>query len=103
MMVDTGAAVTIVTTAWAEAHGLKVKEGHNFAVRSASGEGMKIQGTTSFTVQITPMLELDLANITVQEGSFYQGLLGMDVLAGKAGVMGPAILKMSGPGTWGEI
>ena len=37
MMVDTGAAITLVTKAWAEAHGLKIKEGKKVTVRGALG------------------------------------------------------------------
>ncbi len=50
MMVDTGAAITLATTAWVEVHGLSIKEGKKIAVRGAAGHGVQVLGTTSFTV-----------------------------------------------------
>ena len=41
---------------------------------------VKIVGTTSMTLLLAPTLELDVANITVCSGNFYQGLLGCDLL-----------------------
>ena len=37
MMVDTGAAVTIVTEKWAAAHGLRVTPGKKINIRGAGG------------------------------------------------------------------
>ncbi len=37
MMVDTGAAITLATSAWVAAHGLKIKEGNSAVVRGATG------------------------------------------------------------------
>ena len=42
MMVDTGAAVTMVTRAWAEATGLKVTQGKKINVLGAGGDGVRV-------------------------------------------------------------
>ena len=43
---------------------------------------VKIVGTTSMTLLLAPTLELDVANVAVCLGDFYQGLLGCDLLCG---------------------
>lgn len=73
----------MVTTAWAEAHGLKVTPGKKITIRGAGGASVPTAGVTTFVLQLTPTLEMDLGNVLVAEGSFYQCLLGGDVLAGK--------------------
>jgi hypothetical protein len=60
-------------------------------------------GVTTFTLQLTPTLEMDLGNVVVSEGSFYQCLIGGDVLVGKQGVLGPATISMPGAGRRGSI
>jgi len=50
MMVDTGAAVTLVTKAWADAHGLKVSPSSGVSVRGASGQALEIVGKTAMTI-----------------------------------------------------
>ena len=50
MMVDTGAAITMVTKGWAEAHGLTIKAGKKLNVRGAAGQEIGVLGVTSFTV-----------------------------------------------------
>ena len=49
MMVDTGAAVTMVTRLWAEAHGLKVTQGKKINVQGAGGDAIPTIGVTTFT------------------------------------------------------
>ena len=46
---------------------------------------------------------MDLANVLVSEGSFYQCLIGGDILTGKPGVLGPATITMPSPGDQGHI
>ncbi len=64
------------------------------AVRGAAGHDVEVLGTTSFNLQLSPTLEVDLANVVVSEGEFYQCLLGMDILAGKPGTLGPATITV---------
>ena len=64
---------------------------------------MEIVGTTAFTVQLTPTLEVDLANVCVSSGSFYQALLGCDLLEGQDGVLGPAVIHLRGKHGRGSI
>ena len=49
MMVDTGAAVTMVTRLWAEPHGLKVTQGKKINVQGARGDAIPTVGVTTFT------------------------------------------------------
>ena len=103
MMVDTGAAVTIVTDKWAAAHGLRVTPGKKINIRGAGGAEVETLGVTTFTVQVSPTLELDLSKVVVSVGDFYQALIGGDVLRGKAGILGPAQIVMSSSSTVGNI
>ena len=103
MMVDTGASVTLATRGWVEAHGLQLRKAGTVNITGASGSKVQIVGTTSFTVQLTPTLELDVAEVVVSDGDFYQCLLGMDILAGKPGVLGPATIHIGGSRTAGSI
>ena len=82
MMVDTGAGITLVTKQWAESHKLKISKPSAGKVYGAAGSEVAIVGTTAFTVQLTPTLEVDLANVSVSAGNFYQALLGCDLLEG---------------------
>lgn len=50
MMIDTGAAITLVTKAWADAHGLQIRPSSGIAVRGASRQSITVVGTTSMTV-----------------------------------------------------
>ena len=43
---------------------------------------MNMVGTCSVTLQLAPTLEVDLTNVNVSSGDFYQALLGCDVLGG---------------------
>jgi predicted aspartyl protease len=50
MMVDTGAAVTMVTKRWAELHGLRVSDEKRVTIRGAGGQNVEVIGTTAFTI-----------------------------------------------------
>ena len=41
---------------------------------------VKIVGMTSMTLLLAPTLELDMVNIAICSGDFYQGLMGCDLL-----------------------
>ena len=49
-MVNTGAAITLLTKKWADAHGLPVKEKAAEYISGANGTAIKIIGTTSTTL-----------------------------------------------------
>ena len=49
-MVDTGAAVTMVTRAWAVAHGLKITQGKKINVLGAGGDSISMVGVTTLTI-----------------------------------------------------
>ena len=80
MMVDTGAAITLLMKKWADAHGFTMKEKAAKYILGANGMAFKIVGMTSMTLLLVPTLDLDMANIAVCSGDFYQGLLGCDLL-----------------------
>lgn len=71
VMIDTGAAVSMVTSAWANAHRLKVTQGKKISIRGAGGATIPTAGYTSFTIQLTQTLEADLGNVVVAEGKNY--------------------------------
>ncbi len=50
MMVDRGAAVTIVMEKWAAAHGLRVSPGKKIHIRGAGGAQVETLGVTTFTL-----------------------------------------------------
>ena len=54
-------------------------------------------------MQLSPTLEIDLADVVVSEGEFYQCLLGMDILAGKPGVLGPATITVPSANSLGTV
>jgi len=88
-MVDTGAAVTIVTEKWAAAHGLRVTPGKKINIRGAGGAEVETLGVTTFTVQVSPTLELDLSEVVVSVGDFYQALIGVTCSEAKPEYWGP--------------
>ena len=99
MMVDSGAGITLVTKVWAEAHGLRISAPPLTSVRGAAGQAVEVIGTVSMTLQLSPTLEVDVANVAVSTGAFYQALLGCDLLEGKPGVLGPATISMGDGGS----
>ena len=56
---------------WADAHGLAVKEKAAKYILGINGTSIKIVGTTSMTLLLAPMLELDVSNVAVCLGNFY--------------------------------
>lgn len=84
VMIDTGAAVTLVSKAWAEAHGLEVLPKKDLdTIAGASGTDIPIVGTCSFLLRLGKSLELELYDVAVSLAKFYQALLGTDVIGGK--------------------
>ena len=97
MMVDTGAAITLLTKKWADAHSLTMKENVADYILGANGMAVKIMGTTSMTLPLAPTLKLDVANIAICLGYFYQSLLRCDLLCGHNEALSTAIITLPGP------
>ena len=95
-MVDMGMAITIISKKWADAHSLTVKEKAAKYISGANGIAVKILGTTSITLLLACTLELDMANIAICSGNFYQGLLGCDLLCGHNGALGMDTITLPG-------
>ena len=70
-MVDIGAAITLLTKKWADAHGLTIKEKAAEYISGANSTVVKIVGTTSMILLLAPTLKIDVANVAVCSGDFY--------------------------------
>lgn len=106
-MIDTGATVSLVTKKWCETHEIDYMPVKNHpVVQVTNGQPLNVVGTTSFTTRVSPSLEMDLEGITVHD---VQGscavLIGIDLLNGREGVLGPAsiVLALPGSSSGGEI
>ena len=53
-------------------------------------------GTTIISVLLEATLKVDIANVAVCLGDFYQGLLGCHVLCRHNEALGPAIITLPG-------
>ena len=73
---------------WADAHGLTVKEKAAEYISGANGTAVKIVGMTSMTLLLAPTLEIDVSNVAICLGNFYQGLLICNLLCGHNKVLG---------------
>ena len=104
MMVDTGASVTLVTQKWVETHGLTITPVSGISITGMNGAPVDMAGACTMTVQLSPMLELDIGDVNISSGNFYQVLIGCNILAGlhagEAAVLGPAIIHMPGCISW---
>ena len=96
-MVNIGAAITLLMKKWADAHGLTMKEKAAEYILGANGTAVKIVGTTSMTLLLAPILEIDVSNVAVYSGNFYQGLLGCDLLCGHNKALGTTTISLPGP------
>ena len=97
MMVDMGRAITLLMKKWADAHGLTMREKVAEYISGANRMAVKIVGTTSMTLLLAPTLEVEVANISVCSGNFYQGLLGCDLLCRKNEALSAATITLPGP------
>ena len=79
-MVNMGVAITLLMKKWADAHRLTMKEKVAEYISGTNGAAVKIIGTTSMTLLLVPTLEIDVANVAICLGYFYQGLLGCNLL-----------------------
>ena len=96
MMVNTGAAITLLMKKWADAHGLTIKEKAAEYISGTNGTAFKIVGMTSITLLLAPTLEIDMANITICSGNFYKGLLGCDLLCRHNEALSTATITLLG-------
>ena len=96
-MVNTGVAITLLMKKWVDAHSLAVNDKVAKYISGANGTSVKIVGITSMTLLLAPTLELDVSNITVCLGKFYQALLGCDLLCRHNKVLGTATITLPGP------
>ena len=95
-MVDMGAVITLLMKKWADAHGLTMKEKAAKYISGSKGTVVKIVGTTSTTLLLVPTLEIDVANVAVCSGDFYQGLLGCDLLCRHNKALGATTISLPG-------
>ena len=77
-----------------DAHGLAIKEKVAEYILGANGMFLKMVGMTSMTLLLAPILELDMSNIAICSGNFYQGLLRCDLLYGHNEVLGIATITL---------
>ena len=80
MMVDTGASITLVTQKWVETHELMITLVSGISISGVNGIPVYMVGTCTMMVQLSPMLELDVGDVNVSLGNFYQALIGCDIL-----------------------
>ena len=71
-MVNMGVAITLLIKKWADAHSLTVREKEADYISGTNATVVKIVGMTSMTLLLVPTLELDMANVAVCSGEFYQ-------------------------------
>ena len=96
MMVDMGTTITLMMKKWADAHSWTIKEKGALYILVANGTLVRIVGTTSMTLLLAPTLELDLANVAVCLGDFYQGFLGCYLLCRHNKTLGMATITLPG-------
>ena len=81
-MVYTGMVITLLTKKWADTHGLTMKDKVAEYILGANSTVVKIVGMTSMTLLLAPTLVLDVVNVAICLGDFYQGLLRCNYFAG---------------------
>ena len=65
-------------------------------ISGTNGTVVKIVGMTSMTLLLAPTLEINVLNVTIYSGDFYQGLLGCDLLCGHNEVLGANTISLPG-------
>ena len=93
-MVDMGTAITLLMKKWADAQCLTMKEKVAEYILGANGTVVKIVAMTSITLLLVPTLEIDMANVAVCSGNFYQGLLGCNLLCGPSEALSTATITL---------
>ena len=95
-MVYIGVAITLLTKIWVDAHGLTMKEKAAEYISGTNSTSIRVVGTTSMALLLAPTLELDVANIAICLGSFYQGLLGCELLCRHNEALSGATITLPG-------
>ena len=97
MMVNTGAAITLLMKKWVDAHGLTMKEKGAKYISDANGTSVRIVGMISMTLLLVPTLELDVSNICCLLGATFTKVC-WDVIccAGYNEVLGAATITLHG-------
>lgn len=107
MMVDTSASITLVTPKWVETHGLMITPVSGISIMGTSSTPVDMVEMCTMMVQLSLTLELDVGDVNISAGNFYQAHIGCNILgrlhASRAAVLGPAVIHMPGPGTMGYI
>ena len=93
-MVNMVVAIALLTKKWVNTHGLAVKEKVAEYISGANRTVVKIVGTTSMTLLLAPTLEIDVANVTICLGDFYQGLFGCNLLCGHKKALSTATITL---------
>ena len=71
-MIDTGAALTLLSQEFAKVHNLTIKPIQNsFPVQNTSGGDCEVIGKTDLTMILGRELELTLTDVTVHKADFY--------------------------------
>ena len=91
-----GVVITLLIKKWVDPHGLAVKEKVAKYISGTNGTSIMILGITSMTILLASMLELDVSNIAILLGDFYQGLLGCDLLCGYNEALSMATITLPG-------
>ena len=74
-----------------------VKEKAAEYISGANGTIVKIVGMISMTLLLAPTLEIDVSNIAVCLGNFYQALLRCDLLCGHNEALGATTISLPRP------
>ena len=93
-MVDMGMAITLLMKKWVDAHGLTMKEKAAEYISGANGTMVKIVGMTSMALLLAPTLEIDIVNVAICSGNFYQGMLRCNLLCGHNKAFGAATISL---------
>ena len=96
-MINMGVAITLLMNKWVDSHGLTMKEKASNYISGANGTFIRIVGMASMTLLLVPTLELDVSNVTVCSGNFYQGLLGSNLLCGHNEALSVPTITLPGP------
>ena len=96
-MVDMGAAITLLTKKWVDAHGLPMREKAAEYISGANATAVKTIGRTNMTLLLAPTLEIDVSNVAVFSGDFYQSLLRCDLLCRHNKAFGATTISLPGP------
>ena len=80
---------------WVDAHRAAHEgEGSRVHLGCQRNRGQDHRYMTSMTLLLAPTLEIDVSNVTICLGNFYQGLLGCDLLCGHNKVLSGTTISL---------